>query len=245
MRLKSLFQKYLRRFDKHIKLLAFLGFFFFSIQWFFRFFSVKTVELIGENRKEILGLKNVYGKNLIFLDEKELSSKLLSYNPYLKKVTVQKIYPNKLILQLNFRKPLALLKVKEGFFVLDKEGRLLERIRSLNRELPLINFYQNFDFEEFYPGEYLNYIEIKYSLYFLDLLYSFEIKVKTVDILRGDMIRFNLKENNFEIKEIKITTEKDLEKEEIELKDILKYLKVSGRKAKEIDLRFKRPILKY
>ncbi len=244
MQLKLWFQRFSRRFNKRIKVFSLLGFFLFFLHFFFSFFSVKQVQIFGSGGKNILGLEQLYGKNLIFFNPKHFASELISLNSYLKSVEIKKKFPSTLVLKFFLREPLAVLQAKQGYFILDKEGRLLERIRKVEREYPMINFYQKFDFEEFSPGDFIEYNEIKYSLWFLDLIESYGIKVKAVDILRGDMIRFNLRENDFGIRKIYLTIEKKLEKEETELKEVLKYLKVSGKKVREIDLRYKRPILR-
>lgn len=240
----KLFQRFSRRFNKPLKLLSFLGFVSFSVWVVYNLFSIKTIEIEGGKREKLLGPVLLYGKNLLWLKKEEVAKTLLRNNPYLKEVEVYKKYPNKLVIKTSWRDPVGFLQVKEGYFLLDKEGRILKRIRENTNDFPLLVFYQIFSFEDYSVGEYLDYIELKYSLEIIDLLSRLGFPVNKVDILQRNMIRFKLNKNQLEINTIYISAERDLKEQQWEVKEILKFLEVSGKRASEIDLRFKRPILR-
>ncbi len=244
MQQKKLLQKYLRRFNRLIRILSLFGFVVFLLFFLARFFTVNVIELVGAEDRKVRGIKELYGKNIFFVNIEEESQRLKLLNSYLLRVYIKKKYPNKLRLELKWREPIGFLVVDKGFYLLDKEGRILERLKAKPKRYPQINFYQKFNFEYFSPGEFIDYIELKYALKFLDILGKIGIGVNSVDILRGDMIRFNLKGNEFNIYNIYITTSRELEKQVWEVQEIVKHFKLTGSKAKEIDLRFKRPILR-
>ncbi len=209
-----------------------------------RLFSIEKIEVKGSADREIIGLKEAYGQNIFVFDTDKFKNRIKLLNSYIKRVEVYKEYPDRLRVEVSYRRPLGYLKVNKGYYLLDEEGRILERLRKQEVELPIINFYQRFNFDDFLPGEFLEYTELSYSLKILELLDGLGLRANGVDILRGDMIRFNLKENDFRVNVIYATVEKEIDKQMWELKEIFRYIKISGKKASEVDLRFKRPILR-
>lgn len=133
---------------KHIFLsfLLFLGLFF-SIQQFYLFLiswdnlNVKEIEVacrrpeVKKDIQEFLKGKNL--GNILLLDIGKIQGALTDFT-WIKEVQVRKIFPSSLKIEIQERVPVALLK-KEHIYLIDKNGVLLEKVKSKQKwALPLL-----------------------------------------------------------------------------------------------------------
>lgn len=202
-------------------------------------FQVKNVEILSDNhliKTNIIGL--VKNKNLILLSVDQLQTEILLHNPQIGEVIVHKIYPNKLSVQFKLDYPIAYLKANLGFFALNYKGKIIYKKKLLNDNLPIINYYQKFDYLAHNPSDVFSYSDIQAALYFLQKIQELGISVSGVDIVGLDMVRFNLKE-----KIVNFTSQKDKSRQEYEFITLYKQFKIEGRDFKSLDLRFDKPIV--
>lgn len=96
------------------------------------FFQVESIEIEGLSRYttdevwQVLGIQQ--GDNLFFCDRKGAEKRLQAQYPYFESVWIERDMPNQLIVHIKEAKPIAAVNgIQGGWFVLDKNCRVLER----------------------------------------------------------------------------------------------------------------------
>lgn len=131
-----------------------LGGIFFLIQQIYLFLicwdhlNLKEIEVVSkraEVRKEIYQFfKDKNLGNILLLDIDHVQE-LLENHRWVKNACVRKIFPSSLKIEIEERTPVAVLK-KENFYLIDKDGILLEKINPQdNNSLPLLIDSNNFE----------------------------------------------------------------------------------------------------
>ncbi len=157
---------------------------------------------------------------------------------------IEKSFPNKIFIRVSRREPLAYLAADAGFFKVDEQAVVLERLREKDERLPVVNFYQPLSYSSFSPGSDIDYTEIEKTLEFLSELQDLNLRVNSIDILAEDMIRLVIDQPGV-LKEIFISAKKPVKTQVYELRRILEFLQRSEIESVEyIDLRFEKPIYK-
>lgn len=105
-------------------------------------FYINQIEIEGTNdilKKDIIDkLKDFENKPIININKNILENEILR-DARVKDVRIIKKYPNKLIVQINERKPLAYILIKDKLFVVDKDMNIFSTYEELKgREIPLI-----------------------------------------------------------------------------------------------------------
>lgn len=94
------------------------------------FFQVKEVEIRGCQKipeKTILSLAKIEGMpNLFTLPLKEISERV-EVHPWVEHVRVRKMFPNKVLIHIEERKPMAILQLEEPFYI-DSKGVIFSRV---------------------------------------------------------------------------------------------------------------------
>jgi len=216
--------------------------FLFTLFFFWEFFKIKTIRIETDfSSNNITGLDQLKEKNIFFLRTKKLEEKLKEDNSFIKAVSIKKLFPNSLLIQIEFYSPLALVKNNHGYyFILSSDGRILSSIKKKNN-LPLINYYQLINNSIYSTGDWLDLFDIKVALNLTEKLQSINLKINSIDIINEDMILFNLEG----AKEVVFTSKKEPEKQFFPISIILKQLKIEGREFKRIDVRFDKPIVSF
>ena len=95
----------------------------------FNKFKIQEIQIENNNILEDQELKNffsfLYNKNIIFLNSYELKKKI-NQKSFIKKIKIKKIFPNKLVIKVFEKKPIAILidKNKKKFYL----GRKIDLI---------------------------------------------------------------------------------------------------------------------
>lgn len=251
MRLKKLLSISWRKINN---LVLFLIFFFLFLFVFFIIkiiFSVSTIEISAN--KDIKGLEALQGQFIFLIFPKESEKRLYDLNSKVKSVHLVKIYPNKIHIDVVYYENVAIFEVDRGYFYLSEDGRILEKKieqqvslprfnrgkSRLDRDKPIIHYYQKFHFGEYNTGDKLQYKDILDSLFFLSKLYYLGIKIISIDIKGLDMLIFNSGDKKYIF-----TTSKDRELQYQEFKTIIDRFKIEKTEYESIDLRFEKPIIK-
>jgi len=202
--------------------------------------SVKEIVITSSHAKDtVRGLELYYFEFLPLLSEEELQKNLVALNPIITKVQVTKQYPNKLVLNLHTVKPTVATKVADEYVLLAVNGRILQKLKTKPANLPELIYYQQLFKEQIKIGDLLGFKDIQIAIRFVDVLGSFGYRVKRVDINSFYMIRLELEDS----REILVTTEKDIQKQEYQIKAILRQFKVDGTNFKRIDVRYDKPVM--
>jgi len=203
------------------------------------YFQLKKIEVIGE-KKDIFGLKELTGKNLLFISETSINEILIKRNPSIKTISFEKKLPSTLVLRIVFDQPIGELIVGDGFFDLAENGKIVTKSKKENAKLPKINFYQKFNYQSLSQGEIISLKEILDGLYFLKSLAEINLKVDSLDINGINMIVFNLGN-----RKIIFSSEKERKLQVFQVKEIIRRFKLEGKQYREIDLRFDKPVVRF
>ena len=103
----------------------------------YNFFKIKEITVLNTkiiNENDILKkLKDVYGKNIIFLKKDFIEKPLLTVD-FLEKIEVKKKYPNTIIIKIHETKPIGILFKNEKKYFLDSMSKLIVFNKNLNTE---------------------------------------------------------------------------------------------------------------
>ncbi len=233
---------------KFLNKLKFFLFFFFLCLLFFlilffinQFFLIKKIELISERKFLLANRDELINNNLIFINQDVIAKKIVSENSLLRQVVVDKVWPATLKVTVYFYEAIAALIVNQGFLNLSADGRILSKIKDGQPSLPIINYYQKLNGNSFQTGDWINYKDIKQTLFFIDKLRQINLSPLTIDIKGQDMLVFNLESD----KKIIISNKKEKELQDYQLKLIIRQFKIEGKEFKKIDLRFEKPVITF
>ncbi len=221
-------------------LIIFFIFFFVFLLVFFIIkiiFSVSIIEISGT--KDIKGLETFRGQLIFLVFPKESEKRLYDLNPGVKSASLVKMYPNKIHVSVEKYTARAIFEVDKGFFFLSEDGRILEKKAERKDNLPVINYYQKFHFDEYNTGDKLQYKDILFSLFFVDKFNYLGIKINNIDINSLDMLIFKSGDKKY-----LFTTNKKKELQYQEFKTIIERFNIEKTEHESIDLRFEKPIIK-
>jgi len=234
MQLKILFKKFFKLWF-YLPILAGFFFLFYCLN---SIFIIKTI-VVKDEKKDIKNLTVFKNRNIFFISENEIKDLLLLSNPTIENLEVSKIYPDKLEIGINYYSLLGCLKVDGGYFILGENGKILDKKRDECLNLPIITYYQKFNFSSYKSGQSLDIQDIKTSLFFLQKISEIGAYINSIDINGFDMLVFNLKD-----KKVYFTAGKDRDRQIYEFESIFTEFKREGRQIKSIDLRFEKPVIK-
>lgn len=89
--------------------------------------KVTQVDIVGAKTLNTAGIKgalHLEGKNLLAIDA-PMVEKILRQQPAVKEVTVRRLWPNRVVIQVEERRPFASWQTPEGVFAVDEEGYVL------------------------------------------------------------------------------------------------------------------------
>lgn len=102
-------------------------------------FQIKEITVLGNDKIVYNDIVNrsgiVYGDNIFKLD-KELIEKRIEMDPYLDVVSIERKYPDRVIITVREREPAAIIPYLNSYFIIDKEGYILE----IKSELGVIEY---------------------------------------------------------------------------------------------------------
>lgn len=240
---------FLRKFGKLVKniliVLAIFGFIlaFYKVFLNSGFFKISNIQIFGThtfvNKEDITSLvsQKVNGENIFSFDKNSLENALKDTFLGAKNITVKKKLPNKIIVSVSERVPLAIITNESNkvYFMVDDEGYVLGIVDVSTTNLPQITYYGDLN-----VGKFIDPLLI--PLY-LDLLHSLDteqLKVSTISV-NDNSIDFFLKDNIF----VLIGKNKNMHKSVKIISELLKQLKLEGKNVTKIDLRYDKVIVEY
>ncbi|MBP8960757.1 hypothetical protein KBG31_00860 [Patescibacteria group bacterium] len=207
------------------------------------FFIVKSLEIKGASTfVNSVDLWNyvkpkTLDQRIFLIDTKTLSKEVSEIFLGAKFIEVQKRYPSGIIVFVEERVPLALLKsdTLPEYFLVDEEGYLLGIVDPDYKNLPIINYVGELRIGEFVNRELV-------STYF-DLIASLaETKIKSSSMsFHKDYVSFYTKEGIL----VLIDNEKDKFFALSTLSQLLKSLDFEDKNPKSIDLRYDKVVVSY
>lgn len=203
-------------------------------------FNIAVIETEGTKDTALAKniLKNIgAGINIFRLDLKEIASDLKDTHQEFERLTIRKVFPNKLIISVKKRIPFAQVRYGKHYLV-TKDGVILPNPQTLPvRNLPLIEGIE-FNFSRARPGTRCISKQLQKGVSLINEVSDSEFgsthKIVKVDMLDNSNISFFIEDGT----EIKIGASSFKEKQPA-LTEIMADLKKNNRLAKYIDLRFK------
>lgn len=241
---KYYFRKYLGSFKSIIKILlpALILSGAVYLLFFSAVFKISTIKVEGTkqfvNPQDVYELtkNNALQKNIFLYKpstlEKILTTSLLGAKSY----EVKKAYPNKLVIVVTERVPIAIVyRDEDAQFLVDEDGYVLGYAGEDNGDLPRIHF-EN----EIKIGFFIDEKVVPVYLELAQLFQKEEIKVSTMS--------FSPKEINFQIKdgpEVLLGTNKNLKESVLAISSLLKQAKLEDSHLKRVDLRYDKVIVSF
>ena len=143
------------KFMKYIFTLISLVLFFHLCIWGFntKYFYVNEISIEGQNeiiKKDIIQkLSDLKGKKLVYINVEELE-KGLKRDPRVESVEIKKVYPDKLVIDINEKIPYAFVRINNKFYAADKNLIIYGHIEEIkNIDIPIINNDENTRLEDF------------------------------------------------------------------------------------------------
>ncbi|MCR1933229.1 cell division protein FtsQ/DivIB [Clostridium tepidum] len=113
------------------------------------YFNIESIEVQGNvniSKEEIKNISTIKIGNNIFYANKKNAIENILLNPYIEEVKITKKLPNKLQIYIKEREALFYNKVEKDFFIISKNGCLLEKRKDI-QNMKLINL-QGFEFNQ-------------------------------------------------------------------------------------------------
>jgi cell division septal protein FtsQ len=201
------------------------------------------------------------GRSVFFVDSQKITTEIKNNFFSFREVSLQRNYPNQLNLILKARVPVAEIvvrlasaaaqllppdskltasgsrqEVKERF-VSDRDGYLFAKTASPSG-LPLINIFLD---REVVIGEKLAEEQIGTALEIIQNLETYHLEIAEIGLVGWESIPLRLKNSTLVI----FSSHKEVAGQVAALHAIISRHKIEERKAKSIDLRYGKPVIKY
>ena len=107
------------------------------------YFEIKETSVRGLKElteKDVLTLAQVKpAQNLLAVNKSAIEKRILA-NPWVKNIYIGRELPDRLVLELRERQPVALLKEKNDFYLIDTEGNVFKKVNESDEiDLPVIS----------------------------------------------------------------------------------------------------------
>ena len=156
-------------------------------------FNIKEINIENNlilNNKEIKkDLTFLYDTNLIFLNNTNIK-KILIEKSFVEKFEIKKIYPNKLIIKIFEKTPIAILQYKKEKYYIDKNIDLIGyQDLDIYKNLPVV-----FGSKENFENLYNVLIKINFPFNLIKKFYLYESKRWDLEILENKIIKLPAKD---------------------------------------------------
>jgi cell division septal protein FtsQ len=190
------------------------------------YFAINSVEVKDDSQGKVTAAikEALLGKNLIFLGD-DTTKGVLATNLSVLKVSLEKIFPNKVIAKVTWRTPLLSFQSKYGRYLIDQSG--LAYAPSSGEKLPEVsNASSNLRLGDRLPSEQVNLI--------VKIIAAIEKNYTVLTIrFQDDFLEVNLASGTRVI----VPLQGDLDQEQNALQLLLSQAKIEGKLPKVVDLR--------
>lgn len=179
----------------------------------------------------------VLGKNIISLSPQKTEELIKEELPGIDQVKIEKKLPDKLIVYLTKRKPIAVVEVNSDYYQVDYQGIILAKLDQPT-DLPLIVC------NEVSVSANNRQFESPVILSSLDFLYQLlisGIEARRLEITDSRELTVFLKTGP----KVLISLDKNIKEQVDSLQLILERAKIEGKQIELIDLRFDKPVISY
>ena len=130
-----------------------LAFFYKDILKKIPYFRVTSVRIEGDNNideQHILSILNLKGGvNIFDIDIEKLSDKLILAEPWIKSVSFARVLPSELIIKIESKEVVAIAKIDNSLFYVDKDGIPVDKVKSFyNNDFLIISNKDGSEFKD-------------------------------------------------------------------------------------------------
>jgi cell division septal protein FtsQ len=186
----------------------------------------------GEIWTDIMGLS--LGKNIFSFPTESISLQIKNNYPQISKIKIQKSFPSRVDFKLTSRQPQVAIS-GEKFHLVDFEGVVIEKSETPG-EYPLIFLEPEVNLK---VGEKFNQKEVLKTIKAIGGLKLRLIEPKMAKIISSSWVDVWLKDDT----QLIISLKKEIDSQLDSLQLIYQRAKIEGKKLKQIDVRFDKPII--
>lgn len=195
-------------------------------------FEIKSIEVEGAGVKVEVDEGRI-ARNLLFFPDDKLRQQILYDNPLVSDVSFQKKFPHTLVIVVEARKAIAVVKTPSGNMGIDKTGVLLSSTGKENM-LPELHF----DLPQAMIGQKISDRQILESLNFIKATQSF-MPLSSIEASGAALLAKSPKIS------ILIAQKTNFTETAATLQTLLVGFRIKGNLPAIIDLRFDKPIVKF
>lgn len=205
------------------------------------FLKFKKVEVLGaktyvnENDVQTLVRANILDKNFFSVNTEKMESDLKENFLGAGSVEVSKNLKGTLLVKITERKPIAILVQKENSFVVDDQGYVLGYMDPTTTNLPKIKYEGDVR-----VGYFIDKSLVPVYADIIERLDEEKIKVSSISMTEFD-VRMYIEQGT----EVIVSRKSYNGSFSQRLKQVLAYLKSTGKSARSIDLRYDKVILSF
>ena len=129
-------------------------------------------------------LAHLYEKNIFIIDTQNILN-ILKKNTFIESFEIKKIYPNKIIIKIYEKKPIAILEYKKQKFYINQKIDLIDFVDLEEyRELPIV-----FGNKDYFKLLYTNLKKIDFTLNIIKKYYLYESKRWDLEVVNKIIIK--------------------------------------------------------
>ena len=129
-------------------------------------------------------LAHLYEKNIFIIDTQNILN-ILKKNTFIESFEIKKIYPNKIIIKIYEKKPIAILEYKKQKFYINQKIDLIDFVELEEyRELPIV-----FGNKDYFKLLYTNLKKIDFPLDIIKKYYLYESKRWDLEVVNKIIIK--------------------------------------------------------
>lgn len=197
-----------------------------------------TKVTITPTGSKLVGIHQIKGKSLVFLNQNLTAQTLLKKNPTSEIITVTKQYPNELKIQVTIAQAVAQIKTDGYFLIISSRGKILQKTVQKKPELITIRYYQKIRDFEAKPGQILINEDLLTAIKLIREGQKQQFDFKTVTITKPGQSQIELITQKTIIT---FNNKKNIAKSWKIVHNIISSLKIKEQSPKEINLVFEKP----
>jgi len=209
----------------------------------YSYFDVSYIEVTGThsfvNQNDLLKVaqEKINGSNIFFVNVDELEANFLEVFKGAKYITMTRRLPDKIIIEVGERVPLAVIYKKAGsdFFLIDEDGYVLGLVDEEKTNLPEIQYSG-----EIKIGSLINEEVVPVYIELIKALDNEKIMSSSISVEKN-YIRFFVKDSI----EVLVDVRKNMWDSVAALSQVLGFLSQRGTPARKVDLRYDKVIVSY
>ena len=159
------------------------------------FFTIKNFEIKNTENTDIdlaySKLEKFKNNNIFLINNDEIASSITDLD-FVKNIGIKKIYPDKIKININEHKIVAVISNKENKYILSKEGHIIKNYNDKFNSLPLI---YGKNTENYFPYFYKLLNDINFNLNKVKYLKYFESNRWDIFLKDGKLIKLSSDES--------------------------------------------------